>query len=53
MNVMLMGKMKLYMHENHLQYIKAGVVCIYLCMHVFIQLVFHAEYNISSDINMF
>jgi len=28
-------------------------VFIYLCMHVCIQLVFHAEYNISSDINMF
>jgi hypothetical protein len=33
MNVMLMGKMKLYVHENHLQYIKAGVVCMYLFMY--------------------
>jgi hypothetical protein len=50
---MLMGKMKLYMHENHLLCIKVCSVCMYLCMHVLLQLVFHAKYNISNDINMF
>jgi hypothetical protein len=33
MNIMLMGKMKLYMRENHLLYIKVGGVCMYVFMY--------------------
>jgi len=33
MNIMLIGKMKLYVCENYHLYIKAGGVCMYLFMY--------------------